>query len=216
LTQKNRSRRFQQVLGRFLEFIAERLGPRKSVLITDATGFASHARTWRESSYEDRARNNWVKAHCVLERETGLFVRVELTPGRVHESQVFAELWSSIPDCIEAIRSLADAGYFGNDCLVAAKAVGATPIHDIKSNARHVRFPKTDYQQLVNFAIHWPNRYRRLKSPRKEIEGAFGQIKQAFGHRLSCRKKQARENEVMAKFIAHNVRTLAFAQHITN
>jgi hypothetical protein len=214
LTQKNRSRRMQKVLRRFFDFIVARLGRRKSILITDATGFSNYARTWRDASYSDRAKNNWIKAHCVLEHETGLFVRLKFTPGRVHESQVFPTLWNSIPPSIAPLRSVADAAFFGNDCLAAAKATGATPIHDIKSNARHVRFPKTDYQQLVNFAIHWPNRFHELKEPRIEIEGAFGQTKTSYGHRLTCHKQIARENEIMAKFLAHNVSGLAFARHV--
>lgn len=214
LTQKNRSRRFQRLLRRFFDFIVEQLGIRKSILLTDATGFSNYARTWREASYKDRATNNWIKAHTVTERASGLFIRVEFTRGGVHESQVFPLLWSKIPHCIQPIRSLADAGFIGNNCLVAARATGATPLHDIKSNAKHRRFPANDYQKLVNFATHWPNRFQELRRARIEVEGSFGQTKKAFGHRLTCHKKTARENEILAKYLAHNINTLAFARHV--
>jgi len=215
LTEKNRSRRFQQLLRRFFEFVVQKLGPRSSILITDATGFSNYMRAWRDASYEDRATNNWIKAHCIIERETGLFVRVEFTPGRVHESQVFRTLWESLPPNVRPRRSLADAAFVGNDCLEAVRDAGATPMHAIKSNARHHSVPTTDYQKLVNFATHWPNRYAQLGAPRKEIEGAFGQTKTIFGYRLTCHKQTARENEIIAKLLGHNIHAIAFARHIT-
>ena len=68
--------------------------------------------------------------------------------------------------------------------------------------------PQTLYQGLVNFTLHWPNRSKALRGPRALVETAFSCLKTRFGHRLGCRKKRGRTNELLPKTIAHNVSVL--------
>lgn len=206
MSEKNRTPRFRHLLNRFHAFLLDTLEPRKAVISTDATGYSNTKRAWSTTDYGLRATQDWIKVHAAVEIPSLLYLNTVNTPGRVHESQVFEAVWSDLPSTITPIRSLADAAYAGEHCLTTAKQHGATPLHAIRKDARHARWPKTAYQKLVNFATHWPNRFAALTARRKLVETTFNCTKGRFGHQLRCRHPIARENEIMAKQIGHNVR----------
>lgn len=209
LCKKNRSKRFKRIWERFHKFVLERFPDRKSVIATDGTGFSGRKRRWNETSHPQRAVENWVKVHAAVEVDSFLILSFELTDSNVHESQKFEDVWKCLPDNIKPVRSLADSAYTSDACIRVAKKHGATAFHDVKKNAIHERYPKTAYRKLVNFATHWPNRYKSLKAKRSHAETAFSMIEHHFNGRLRCRTKLARENEVRAKLISHNLRLLA-------
>jgi len=95
--------------------------------------------------------------------------------------------------------------------LNVARKHGVIPIHGVKSNAVYVHYPTTSYQKLVNFATHWPNRYRKMYGKRNHAETAFGMIQTRFGYRIRCRSEAGRRNEVGSKINAHNLRMLAMS-----
>jgi len=181
------------------------------VVATDAPGFSGRKKGWRETGYAIRANQDWVKVHAAVEVDRFFVLSYDLTESKVHESQRFEEVWNTLPENIEPRRSLADCAYTGEGCLNVARAHGATPIHGVKSNAVYVHHPTTSYQKLVNFATHWPNRYRKMYGKRNHAETAFGMIQTRFGYRIRCRSEAGRKNEVRSKINAHNLRMLAMS-----
>lgn len=208
LSRKNRSDRFQHLLTRFHRFILDDLPKRDPVIATDATGYNGGKRAWRNTHYGQRAEGNWTKVHAAVEIPCLLYLNTEFTEGRVHESQRFTDVWDNLPNNIDPKRSLADNAYTGEACLTAAREHGATPLHDLRKDHRYERWPDSNYERLINFATHWPNRFEALTKHRKLIETAFHATKAKFGDRLKCRDPTARENEIMAKQLAHNIRML--------
>lgn len=208
LSEKNRSQRFTRLLKRLHAFLLDQLPAREAVLSTDATGYGNEKLPWSRASYTLRATQGWIKAHCAVELPSLLIVSTVLTPGNVHESQVFADVWSDLPDNLSPKRSLADAAYSGTDCLETARAHGATPLHCLRSDASATRLGEGAYTKLVWWAHQFPNRFARLTGPRALVETAFNCVKQRFGFQLRCRDPRARRNAIMAKHIAHNIRML--------
>lgn len=209
LCKKNSSKRFKHIWKRFNKFILEHFPKRKSVIATDGTGFSGRKRRWKDTKHPQRAIEDWVKVHAAVEIDSFLIVNYELTESNVHESRMFGKVWNDLPENITPVRSLADSAYTSDECIRIANGHGAKAFHDVKSNAIHDRYPKTAYRKLVNFAKHWPNRYRSIKGKRSHAETAFSMIEYHFNGRLRCRTKNARENEVQAKVVSHNLRLLA-------
>jgi transposase len=176
---------------------------------TDATGYSGRKRSWRETSYAMKAKENCVKVHAAMEVDEFLVLSYGLTKSNVHESQVFEEVWQKLPENVRPIRSLADSAYFGNNCLAAARQRGATPLHAIKSNARDFKEPETFYQKLASFAKHWPRRFAALTAKRNHVETVFSMIDKALGYRLRCRNRNSRKNEVGCKLAMFNLLQLA-------
>ena len=154
LCRKLSSKRWCVLLGRFFERIMSSLPRRKAVVATDATGYSGRNRSWRETSYAMKAKENWVKVHAAIEVDEFLVFSYGLTKSNVHESQVFEEVRQKLPENVRPICSLADSAYFGKDYLAAARQRGAMPLHAIKSNARDFKEPVTFYQKLASFVRH--------------------------------------------------------------
>ncbi|MCA1820054.1 MAG: transposase [Halobacteriales archaeon] len=182
---------------------------------TDSTGYSNKPRPWSETDFGLRAHENWLKDHSVVDTEHLVYLNLPtLTPGKVHDSRMFAKAWARIPEeaNVTLFRSLADAAYSGMPCLEAAREHGATPFHAIRKDARHTATPETLYEKLVNFAKHWPNRFADLTTPRGLVETVFFLTKQRFGHQLRCRSDEGRWNEIRAKRVSHNVRIILLRQ----
>ena len=216
LSRKNRSKRWHRILKRFHRFVLDKIPRRKSVMATDATGYSGRKIPWKDVDYGLRATQDWVKTHVCSDVDNFLILSYNMTESNVHDSQEFDRLWSNLPENVTPIRSLADSAYTGEDCLKVARGAGATPIHDIKSNAKHTSKPSTAYQKLVNFAIHWPNRFQELLKDRKMVETAFSMVEAHFGYRLKCRSRIGRWNEVQLKLNAHNLRLLTAMVYFSN
>ena len=210
LSKKNQSKRWLLLWKRFHRFVMGGLPKRKAIIVTDASGFSGRKKGWKETPHDHRANQDWVKIHAAIEVESFLVINYVLTDSNVHESQVFGEVWDDIPTNVKPIRSLADAGYEWEECLQIALAHGATPIHGTKKNAVYHSNPVTAYQRLVNFTIHWPNRFQELYGKRNHAETSFSMIQSRFGYRIRCRSKIGRKNEVQSKINAHNIRMLAW------
>lgn len=209
LSRKLSSKRWTTVLERFFLHLVNELPRRSAVVATDATGYSGRKRGWRETKHARRALEDWVKVHATIEVDEFIVLSYELTRSNVHDSQMFAEVWDRLPSNVVPKRSLADSAYFGNDCLAAARQHGATPLHGIKKNARHVARPSNFYQKLVNFAHHWPNRFASLYAKRAHAETVFSMIGALLGYRLRCRSRNSRENEVRCKLALFNLIQLA-------
>ena len=209
LCRKVQSNRFTVVLDRFFQHILSNLPTRKAVVSTDATGYSGRKKGWRETPHASRASQDWVKANVVIEVDEFIILAYYLSRSNVHESQTFRQAWDRLPDNIIPIRSLADSAYTGNDCLTVARLHGATPLHKIKKNAKNFKVPRNFYQKLVNFAHHWPKRFAELTAKRAHSETVFSMIGILLGHRLRCRTKAGRRNEVRIKFCLFNLIQLA-------
>ncbi len=150
-----------------------------------------------------------MKANVVIEVDEFIVLAYHLSRSNVHEYQTFENVRDKLPENVIPIRSLADSAYVGNDCLAVARQHGATPLHKIKKNARNFKKSETNYEKLINFAHHWLERFAALTAKRAHSETVFSMIGILLGHRLRCRKKASRKNEVQAKFCLFNLIQLA-------
>ena len=209
LSRKNKEKRWLTIWRRFHAYIMSLLPKRKVIIATDSTGYSGRNDSWRETDYGIRAIQDWVKVHAAIEVDSFVVLSYTLSKSKVHDSRRFKKVWDSLPENVAPIRSLADTAYTGEACLQAALSHGATPYHGIKKNARFFRHPETAYESMTNFAAHWPNRYAELYGKRNHAESVFSAIVRLFGHRLRCRSKIGRMNEVQAKLSMYNVSLLA-------
>lgn len=215
LSRKNRSKRFAQILHRFHHWILNQHRAPFDIIATDATGYSRLKQSWAATNYQARGAGPWIKSNAAVAVPQMLYLNTTKAPGNVHDSQLFAATWHGLPTWVKPKRSLADAAYFGSECLAAARSRGATPIHAIKSNARWTKHPATDYQRMARFQRQFPNRSRQLRGQRALAETAFYCTKNRFGDQITSRTKTARHNEILCKEIGHNIRMLTMRQGIT-
>lgn len=208
-SRKNRSKRWLVIWKRFHKYVLNRLPSRSTTVATDATGFSGRKVGWNDVPYQVKANQDWVKLHATV--ETGFFfiLSYELSKSNVHDSQKFEDLWINLPKNVEPNRSLADSAYSNHDCTQVARDLGATPYHGIKKNAILHLKPVSPFEKMINFGKHFPNRYAEIYNKRNHVETVFSMIGSRFGHRIRCRTKIGRKNEVQTKLNSHNIRMLA-------
>jgi len=68
---------------------------------------------------------------------------------------------------------------------------------------------RVNYNKLVFFASQFPQRFSAPTAKRDHAGTVFSMIGDLFGHRIRCRKSDARENEVRCKIIMFNLHQLA-------
>jgi len=209
LSRKNQSKRWFRIWKRFHKYVMKLLPKRKSEVATDATGFSGCKQSWKETPYDHRPNQSWVKLHASIEIASLLILNYSLTGSDVHESQEFEGLWKGLPGNVEPVRSMADNSYTGEKCLQAVRNHGAIPFHNVRKDAKYVHKPRTAYDKLVYFARHWAKKFKEIYGKRNQVETVFSMIGMRFGYRIRCREKTARKNEVQAKINAHNIRALA-------
>jgi transposase len=207
-SRSNNSRKWVRIWKRFFKFVLERFPDRNAIIATDATGYSGRKIPWRQVDYGLKASQNWVKVHAAIETETFVVLNYEISRSNVHESKRFEEVWKNLPPNVTPIRSLADSAYLSKHCLGIALMHGAKPYHQIKSNSKLVRQPRTDLQRLVYFANRFPNRYKNLKANRNHVETGFSMIDRKVGYRIKSRSWYGRVNEVQAKYAFHNIMQL--------
>jgi len=214
-SKKNSSKRWYTIWQRFHKFVLEQLPKRKVVVATDSTGYSGRKRSWRETPHAKRAAENWIKVHAAIEVDSFLVLSYRFTKSDVHESQMFESVWRDLPRNAVPVRSLADSAYTGEACIQVARNAGAVAFHDVKCNAIYINKPINGYQKLVNFARHWPNRFKQLYGKRVHVETTFSMIGEGMGYRIRCRTKTGRKNEVQSKICTHNFRVLAASCYLT-
>ena len=208
-SRKNRSMRWLVIWKRFHKYVLNLLPTRSTTIATDATGFSGRKIGWNDVPYQVKANQDWVKLHATVETDIFFILSYELSESNVHDSQKFEDLWIDLPKNVKPNRSLADSAYSNHDCTQVVRDLGAIPYHGIKKNAILHLKPISLFEKMINFGKHFPNRYAEKYNKRNHIETVFSMIGSRFGHRIRCRTKIGRKNEVQTKINSHNIRMLA-------
>ena len=211
LSRKNRSKRWLTIWKRFHKYVLSLLPSRSTTIATDATGFSGRKTGWNDVPYQVKANQDWIKLHATIEPDFFFILSYELSKSNVHDSQKFKNLWIDLPTNIVPKRSLADSAYSNNECTRIVKELGATPYHGIKKNAVLRLKPTTPFEKMINYGKHFPNKYAEIYNKRNHAETVFSMLGSRFGHRIRCRTKIGRKNEVQIKINLHNIRMLVLA-----
>lgn len=215
MSEKNRSKRWLKLWKRFHKFVLKFLPEREADVATDATGYSGRKKSWRETPHPARPKQDWVKTHTATEVDNFLILSYVLTESDIHDSQVFEEVWQGLPENVNPKRSLADSAYTNHKILNYLEDKAVTPFHGVKSNAVYKHNPTNQYEKLVNFFTHWPNRFQKYYGKRVHAETTYSMIDRRFGYRIRCRTKTGRKNEVQAKINMHNIRMVAAKGYIS-
>ena len=210
LSKHNRSRRWSHIWQRFHNFVMSSLPPRHVTISTDASGFSGRKRPWREWPHAAKACQDWVKTHLAIETDSFLILSYELTKSNVHDSRMFGPVWDRLPSNAIPVMSLADSAYHSNEIAETVLKHGAWPLHGIKKNAVFRPSPQNAYQRMVFFIRMKPRTYAVFYGKRNHSETVNSMASGRFGHRIRCRSKIGRKNEVHAKYQCHNIRMLAW------
>lgn len=176
----------------------------ESTFSPDSTGFStSRFVRWYDEKYGvERSGKEWVKAHAICGAKTHIVTAVHIAGPTAADSPQFKKLVETTAENFPIDTVCADKAYLGRDNLELVAGLGGTPFIPFKVNS-------IDGDGVWSRMFHY-YQYRReefLKRyhARSSIESTFSMLKAKFRDHVRSRTDIAMKNEVLCKFLCHNI-----------
>jgi transposase len=196
--------------------VVESARPLKSLESTfacDSTGFSGcRFERWYDHKFRNiQIRRIWTKAHIMTGVNTNIITAVEIHGKDANDSGQFRPLLATTAAEFNIREVCADLAYSTHSSLEAVAALNATPLIPFKKNASAASgglWAKMFHSFHLN-RDEFMARYHQ----RSNAESTFSMVKAKFGD--SCRSKTdtAMKNEVLCKFLCHNICCLISAMY---
>ena len=182
--------------------------PLKSVETTfapDSTGFSSSRFVrWHDEKYGERSGRDWVKAHAICGVKTNVVTAVRIEGRDAGDSPQFKPLVQQTAENFTIKEVPADKAYLSHDNLALVDALGGTAYVPFKSNSL-----PGEAGSLWEKMYHYYNLHREEflahYHQRSNAESTFSMAKAKFGDHVRSRSSTAMVNEVLCKFLCHNI-----------
>ena len=198
------------------ELIKQSSLPLKAVeqdFAADSSGFTTGERMlWRKAKYgTSELWGDWVKAHVFCGLKTQIIVSVELSERYEHDSKFFEPLLEKAIESGFRPREISlDKAYLSRKTYELIDRCGATGYIDFKSNSRGDTQSEVWNRMHHFFSYNKADFYQHYYK-RENIESLFSALKRKLGERLKSKNPMAQRNELLLKFLCHNLIVLAEA-----
>lgn len=213
------------ILRECIEFTAAVLSPYESHFSPDSSGFrtTSYMRWFEEKwvsddepqsddggeNWVERKKREWRKVHIVVGTNTQVVVGVVVEGYESSDYKQFIPMFDRIRKLFDVETISGDAAYAGHSNYNAAENWGATAF--LPFHRRHVRPSDSDqsawakaYRMFYDNREEWNLWYHR----RSIVETGFSTVKRLYGETIRSKNLDAQVNELLLKFICHNIKVL--------
>jgi transposase len=171
----------------------------------DSSGFSGcRFDKWYDHKFRDiRIRRAWVKAHIMVGVHTNVITAVEIHGQDSSDNTMFQPLLKSTAANFNISEVSADLAYSSHASLQAVSDLNAMPLIPFKKNASAVSGGL--WAKMFHYFNLKRDEFMARYHQRSNIESTFSMVKAKFGD--SCRSKTdvAMRNEVLCKFLCHNI-----------
>ena len=178
----------------------------------DSSGFStSRFVRWFDEKYGRQCgEHNWVKAHIMTGVKTNVVTAVEIHGRDAGDSPQFKPMLQTTARHFTVQEVCADKAYSSRENLEAVEALRAVAAIAFKSNATGGAggaFAKS---------FHYYNLHReeflKVYHKRSNVESTIAMVKAKFGDSVRSHTETAMRNEVLCKFLCHNLCCLIHSQ----
>jgi transposase len=184
----------------------------ETVFAPDSTGFStSRFVRWYDEKYGvERSGHDWVKAHAVCGVKTNIVTAVIIEGRDAGDAPLFKPLIEVTAQNFTIREVPADKAYLSVENIEAVFEAGAIPYILFKKNSTG------GAGGLFEKAYHYYECYRedflRHYHQRSNAESTFSMVKAKFRDHVRSRTDVAMKNEVLCKFVCHNLCCLIQSQ----
>jgi transposase len=185
--------------------------PLRSVETTfapDSSGFSvSRFVRWYDEKYgTTRSGRDWVKAHVICGTKTHIVPAVEILDRNAADAPQFGPLVAATAQNFDVKKVCADKGYLSEQNLEQVMALGGEAFIPFKSNSIGERNdPGSIWSKMYGYFQYRRDEFLEHYHARSNIESVFSMVKRKFGDSVRSRTDTAMVNEVLAKFLCHNI-----------
>jgi transposase len=178
----------------------------ESVFAPDSTGFsASRFVRWFDEKYgKTRSGHDWVKAHAMCGVKANVVTAVEILDREAADSPQFKPLVETTAAHFTIKEVPADKAYLSNDNLELVESLGGTAFVPFKVNSTAGEAGSL-WEKMFHYYSLRRQEFLTHYHRRSNAESTFGMLKAKFRDHVRSRTDDAMKNEVLCKFLCHNI-----------
>jgi transposase len=175
----------------------------------DSTGFTSTqlVGSWQSEKYgakRHRVEHDWLKVHAMVGTKSNAVVAIEIGGRNSADTKYFAPLLETTTEHFNPQRVLGDKAYSTHANIALAERKGVAPVIPFKTYAVGTTDNET-WNKLFHFFSFHREQFLRVYHQRSDAESTFSAIKRKFGDFVRSKTPVAQVNELLLKFVAHNI-----------
>lgn len=171
----------------------------------DSTGFStSRFEKWFDEKYGvTREKCEWVKAHVSVGVKTNVITAAYIGDRHAADSPQFPDLLKKTAENFTVREASGDKAYLSNDNLALVESLGGAPYIPFKVNSVLGGTPLWD--RMFHYFQMRREEFLQHYHKRSNVESTFSAVKRVFGDAVRSKTDTAMKNEVLAKFVCHNL-----------
>ncbi len=200
-----RNPRFTEILKVLIARSAAPLKGIETKFAIDSSGFgSSRFERWFDQKYGvTRRKAEWVKAHICSGVKTNIVTAVRILDKDAADSPQFAPLVLETNKTFTINEVSADAAYASVDNFETVASCGGTGYMAFKSNTTGAVGGL--FQKMFHYFQFKQEEYQSRYHLRSNVESTFSMTKRKFGDSVRSKEDVAMTNEVLCKFLCHNL-----------
>jgi transposase len=192
---------------------AKPLKAMETTFACDSTGFSGcRFERWYDHKFGDiKIQRTWCKAHIMTGTNTNVITAVEIHHKDAADCVQFRPLLETTAGHFDVQEVCADLAYSTHANLQACEDVNAKAFIPFKKNASAVSGGLWA-KMFHYFQLHRESFFAKYHQ-RSNAESTFSMVKAKFGDSCRSKTETAMRNEVLAKFVCHNICCLISAAY---
>jgi transposase len=186
----------------------------ETVFVPDSTGFStSRFVRWYDEKYsQERSGRDWVKAHVMTGVKTNIVTAVVIEDKNAGDSPQFKPLVETTAASGFAMKEVpADKAYLSHENLELLHDMGGTAYVPFKSNSVAGEAGSL-WERMYFYYRFRRDEFLQHYHQRSNVESTFSMVKAKFRDHVRSKTDTAMRNEVLCKFLCHNLCVLIQSQ----
>lgn len=178
----------------------------------DSSGFStSRFVRWFDEKYGvQRSEHDWVKAHIMTGVKTNVVTAIEIHERNAADSPQFKPLLQTTARNFTVKEVSGDKAYSSLENVEAVAALDAFAAIAFKANATGA--VGGVFEKMFHYYSLHREEFLKAYHKRSNVESTFSMVKAKFGDAVRSRTQTAMKNEVLCKFLCHNICCVILSQ----
>jgi transposase len=181
----------------------------------DSSGFSTtrFARYYSFKHGKDRKYRTWVKCHIACGTKTNVVTGVEITEETASDCPQFKPLIEKTAENFQIGEVSADKAYSSRENHEIVGDFGGMAYIPFRTNATGRAGHSALWKKMFHFYNLHRDEFLQHYHKRSNVETVFHMVKTKFGDSVRSKERTAQVNEVLLKFLCHNICVLIQEMH---
>ena len=174
----------------------------------DSSGFGSYQyERWNNAKWKSKKGfRNYLKGHIVIGTRTNIICGCTITPGNFSDAKQAPMLIQRVGANFSFKKFSGDKAYNSKRILQIVDGLGGIPFIPFKKNCTgKAKDSPQIWKDMFKFFKENREEFEQEYHKRSNVETVFSMVKLRLGEHLKCRQFIAQRNELLMKFLCHNI-----------